>query len=140
MNTIICPYCYQHAQLVGGDVIYPHRVDLAALNFHRCAPCDAYVGCHKAGAYMVIAGKKVVSDGTLALGRLANSDLRRAKQRAHAAFDPLWQARTMGRKDAYSWLAKALGLHQDATHLGNFDLDQCRAVVEACERFNRGEA
>ena len=140
MNTITCPYCNQPAQLVTGTTIYPRRPDLASMKFHQCAPCDAYVGCHKAGAYMVVAGKKVVSDGTLPLGRLADADLRRAKQRAHAAFDPIWQGRAMGRKDAYAWLAKQMHLKADEAHIGEFDVAQCGRVVEACERFNRGEA
>ena len=140
MSAVTCPYCHQPAALVTGTAIYPRRADLASLKFHQCAPCAAYVGCHKPGDFAVVGGKKVVSDGTLALGRLANAELRRAKQQAHAAFDPLWQARTMGRKQAYAWLAKQLGLHQVAAHIGEFDVDQCMRVVEACERFNRGEA
>ena len=134
-----CPYCHQPAQLVTGAVIYPRRPDLAGLKFHRGAPCDAYVGTHRPGACAVINGKKVISDGTLALGCLANAELRRAKQQAHAAFDPLWQGRAMGRKQAYAWLTKTLGLAADEAHIGEFDVAQCGRVVEACEKFNRGE-
>ena len=140
MSAVTCPYCHQPAALVTGAAIYPRRPDLASLKFHQCAPCDAYVGTHRPGAYMVINGKKVVSDGTLPLGRLANAELRRAKQRAHAAFDPIWQSRTMGRKQAYAWLAKQLCLTADEAHIGEFDVAQCGRVVEVCEKFKRGEA
>lgn len=58
---------------------------------------------------------------------------------AHAAFDPLWQGRAMSRKQAYAWLAKQLGIQQDAVHISEFDVAQCGRVVEACEKFNRGE-
>lgn len=139
MNST-CPYYHQPAQLVTGTAIYPRRSDLANMKFHQCAPCDAYVGTHKAGAHMVIGGKKVISDGTLPLGRLANPELRRAKQAAHAAFDPIWQSRTMGRKQAYAWLAKQLRLKADEAHIGEFDVAQCGRVVEVCEQFHRGEA
>ena len=139
MNTLTCPYCHQPVQLVTGTAIYPRRPDLASLKFHRCAPCDAYVGCHKPGDYTVISGNKVISDGALPLGRLANAELRRAKQRAHAAFDPIWQGRIMGRKQAYAWLAKQLGLAADEAHIGEFDVARCGRVIEVCEKFNRGE-
>lgn len=42
-----CDYCGNDAMLVSGRAIYPHRPDLFRLNFWQCAPCDAYVGCHK---------------------------------------------------------------------------------------------
>lgn len=117
-------------------MIYPRRVDLATLKFWSCAPCRAYVGCHKAGAHMFINGKKVVSDGTTPLGRLADADLRTAKQKAHAAFDPLWthdENRSKARKREYKWLANALGINPDDCHIGEFDLDQCFKVELACD-------
>jgi hypothetical protein len=124
-----CPYCSTQAALVTGQHVYPHRPDLFGLKFWACTPCDAYVGCHKEGAWMKINGMKVVSDGTLPLGRLANAELRQAKQAAHAAFDPLWKAQGMTRRDAYSWLARQLGIRFDDCHIGMFDVDQCNNVV-----------
>lgn len=135
-----CPYCQQPAELVTGAVIYPRRPELAGLKFHQCKPCDAYVGTHKAGDYIFIGGKKVISDGTLPLGRLANAELRRAKRLAHDAFDPLWGlSGTMGRKQAYAWLARAMDVSKDEAHIGNFDVAQCMRVVEVCQAYNRGE-
>ena len=43
---VACPYCGKRAKIVTGDVIYPHRKDLADQKFHLCTPCEAYVGCH----------------------------------------------------------------------------------------------
>jgi len=125
----ICPYCQKAADLVGGDVLYPQRPDLAALKFWRCEPCMAHVGCHKAGAWMVVAGKKIISDGTLPMGRLANAELRSAKQAAHAAFDPIWKSGFLSRRAAYTWLADVLGIPFDQCHIGEFDLQRCRQVV-----------
>lgn len=120
---MICPYCNNEARLVGGDAIYPHRPDLYRLRFWQCAPCDAYVGCHK---------------GTeQPLGRLANAELRRAKMLAHAAFDPRWRTRDKKQRpktrgEAYSWLAKRLGVDRADCHIGMFDLEQCQQVVQVC--------
>ena len=124
-----CPYCYSDASLVTGKHIYPHRADLHGLMFWACKPCDAYVGCHKKHALMVIAGRRVVSDGTVPLGRLANAELRKAKQAAHAAFDPMWKEQGMSRREAYSWLAHQLGIRVDDCHIGEFNVDQCNRVA-----------
>lgn len=126
-KLVICPYCQKRAQLVGGDVIYPHRPDLAGKNFYLCDPCNAYVGCHPAKT----ATQNGVGDGTVPMGRLANAELRRAKNEAHAAFDPLWKSGAMHRKAAYKWLSKELGLTSQQTHIGMFDVAQCAAVVAA---------
>lgn len=131
---ITCPYCKAEAQLVTGAEIYRHRADLAHLSFWACFPCGAYVGCHKVGAWMYRAGKKIVSDGTLPLGRLANAELRAAKSAAHAAFDPLFKNGGMTRRAAYAWLAHKLGLSDDDCHIGAMDVEQCRLVVEIVGR------
>lgn len=112
----VCPYCYEHAELVTGAVIYPKRPELASKQFWRCAPCQAHVGCHP---------------GTMKpLGRLSDTSLRTWKMRAHQAFDPFWQAEGMTRKQAYQWLADQLGLNQEQCHIGLFDVAQCQRVVE----------
>lgn len=113
---INCDYCGKPAELVHGNVIYPHRPDLASKLIYRCIPCAAYVGCH---------------EGTeKPLGRLANSELRKAKMRAHAAFDPLWKSGGMKRASAYKWLAGQLGIEGKDCHIGMFDVDRCNRVVE----------
>lgn len=112
-----CNYCNKKAVRVGGDVIYPHRPDLAQKQFYQCAPCSAYVGCHPSTIKP--------------LGRLANAELRRAKQDAHAAFDPLWKGGAMKRTAAYKWLAESLGLPSKEAHVGMFDVATCNAVVAA---------
>lgn len=80
---------------------------------------------------MIIGKKKVVSDGTLPLGRLANAELRQAKRAAHAAFDPLWQSRRMSRRSAYAWLAQQLGIAVEDCHIGMFDTESCQRVIAA---------
>lgn len=120
---VVCPYCTCPARLVAGDVVYPHRTDLHAKRLWYCGPCRAWVGVH---------------DGTTRpLGRLANAELRRAKQRAHAAFDPLWLdsiSRREARKREYAWLARELGIENPHCHIGEFDVATCYRVVEICAR------
>ena len=128
---VVCPYCDRPAELVTGRKLYQHRPDLFPLKFWQCDPCGAYVGCHKAGAWVPELRK--TSDGTIPLGRLANAELRKAKSAAHAAFDPLWKSRAIHRREAYSWLASELGISIANCHIGMFDVDQCRAVVAAVQ-------
>lgn len=122
-TTILCDYCQQPAQLVGGATIYPYRRDLHSLRFWHCSPCGAWVGCHPGT--------------TKPLGRLADAELRIAKMEAHAAFDPRWRAkdkknRPVARTQAYNWLAKQLGIERGQCHIGLFDIETCRRVVEIC--------
>lgn len=75
MNEIltgkICPYCGKPTEYVDSSVIYGYSYGMIYL----CRDCRAYVGVHK---------------GTdLALGRLANAELREAKKEAHFYFDQI---------------------------------------------------
>jgi hypothetical protein len=71
------------------------------------------------------------------LGRLARASLRKAKQRAHAAFDPIWRGGRMSRDKAYKWLAGKLGIPKGDCHIGMFDERMC-AKVEEIMREHRG--
>lgn len=119
---VYCDYCGRRAELVDSKVIYGKDFGHKC---YLCRPCLAYVGCHK---------------GTdKPLGRLANAELREWKKRAHEAFDPLWKyGRFRGYRDAaYSWLAKRMGLPVEETHIGMFDIDQCKRVVSICRNEMR---
>ena len=109
------------AELVTGEVVHPDRPELANVPFWRCVPCGARVGCHPGT--------------TDPLGTLADLDLRRARTKAHAAFDPIWKSGRMKRRDAYSWLATRLGIPWDACHIGGFDEATCRNVVAICRKL-----
>lgn len=127
---VTCAYCNKPAELVGGEEIYPHRPDLYQKKFWRCRPCKAYVGCHKPNVGY--------GDGTRPLGRLANAELRAAKSAAHAAFDPVWQNGFVRRGSAYAWLADKLGIQPKQCHIGEFDVEQCKRVVQIVKE-NRHE-
>lgn len=118
---VSCPYCGEAARLVTGRELYPHRPDLRSKRFWMCGPCEAWVGCHEN------------SPRHAPLGRLANAELRALKSRVHAAFDPLWQRRLMTRRQAYRWLADALGIALNECHVGMFDPERCRRALELLE-------
>lgn len=113
-----CPYCGEWADKTNGRKVYPRRPDLHHLVIFACLPCDAWVGTHKNS------GKP--------LGRLANAELRKAKMAAHAAFDPLWKSGQMTRKEAYKRLSEKMGLTPDQTHIGMFDVEQCKTLILLC--------
>lgn len=116
-----CPYCKSATVLATGLDIYPHRDDLWDKNFYRCTPCGAYVGCHP---------------GTRnALGTPANFMLRRLRNAAHQAFDPLWRMHGISRTTAYHWLAEQLGIPATSCHVAWFDAPQCERVVQVMTRL-----
>lgn len=117
-KLVICPYCDQPAELVTGQDVYPHRRDLWTKRFWACDPCDARCGCH--------------GNTDQPLGRLANAELRQARMRAHAAFDPIWKRGKKGRSAAYKWLADQLGIEPKDCHIGMFDVETCGRVVSIC--------
>lgn len=117
-----CPYCKQDAELVKGEKIYGPGYPYSKKPFWLCDGCEAYVGCHP---------------GTQTpLGSPANKETRKARNAAHAAFDPIWKGKKRGRAQAYALLAKKLGLHPDRCHIGYFDTRMCEQVLKAVEEIN----
>lgn len=123
MKKVFCDYCGRRAEYVDSKIIYGKSYGMIYL----CRNCMAYVGVHK---------------GTdKPLGRLANAELRRWKKEAHAAFDPLWQrGRFRGRRnDAYRWLSEQMGIPVEETHIGMFDVEQCRRAIQIIGNAERKE-
>ncbi len=113
-----CDYCHEPAELQQGNKVYPKRDDLRRKLFWVCEPCRTRVGCH--------------SGTTKPLGRLANSKLRYWKQLAHQAFDPIWQNGDKKRSQAYRWLAREMKLDRDLCHIGLFNINECKRVIQIC--------
>jgi hypothetical protein len=128
--SVICSYCQSLAEYVDSSEVYNGR---SYGMIYLCRPCRAWVGVHK---------------GTdKPLGRLANKDLREWKIKAHAAFDPLWKAKMRqghskksARNSGYAWLAEQMGIPREACHVGMFDVEQCKQVVEICSPYLRRAA
>lgn len=128
-RVVLCDYCQREAEYIeNSSVIYGAGRDFGPV--WRCAPCGAWVGCHR---------RKSPGRWT-PLGRLANAELRKAKSAAHAAFDPMWRAKmrrdgcdqSTARSAAYRWLSAVLGIPKEQCHIGMFDVEFCRQVVRAC--------
>ena len=122
-----CPYCMKPADFFESSASVYHGRDYGPI--WNCIPCEAWVACHKGT--------------TTPLGRLADKTLRKAKIEAHAAFDPLWQAKQRkaniskghARGKGYKWLAEQLKLDPKDCHVGMFDVATCKRVVEICKPF-----
>lgn len=134
METVTCNYCNAPANLESSIKVYRRDYGLMYICSNYPA-CDAYVGVHKSN--------------NKPLGRLANKELRQWKNKAHAAFDPLWQAKykkrlkergadyrkSFARSSGYKWLANELNIDRKDCHVGMFDVDTCKRVVEICSRY-----
>ena len=115
--VVKCPYCSKKAELVSGKEIYYLREDLYHRKFWLCRSCNAYVGTFKDGKPM---------------GSLADAKLRLIRVRTHKCFDSLWQGNfyIMTRTQAYEWLAESLNINIKDCHIGLFDTEMCKKVIE----------
>jgi hypothetical protein len=65
------------------------------------------------------------------LGVPADAETKRARIRAHDAFDTLWKTGRMTRPEAYRWMQSTLGLRKDEAHVGMFDTTTCERLIDA---------
>jgi len=98
------------ADLTTGNVIYPHRPDLANKNFYKCPYCKNYVGCHPST--------------TKPLGCIPTEELKRARIKVHSKLDALWKSGKYKRSDVYKILSDHFGY---SYHNGN------TKIVAECE-------
>jgi zinc-finger-containing domain len=131
-----CSACHDCTgiQLVGIDRIYPHRQDLrqredGSTPFYWLCVCGAYCGAHR--------------DSLKPFGTPADLATRRARQDAHAAFDPLWErkmrkegiSKTKARGQGYKWLREQLGMEASKCHIGEMTAADARRVVDVCRNW-----
>lgn len=124
-----CPYCGGPVRIIDSEVVYGRSFGNWLWVCVGYPKCDSYVGCHK--------GTK------MALGRMANRELRQAKSKVHSLLDAMWKrkmdrdncSRRIARTAAYYWLATQLRIPVDDCHVGMFDLTRCAQAVEVCERY-----
>lgn len=119
LNGKECPYCGKESEFVDSKVVYNKSYGM----IYPCKPCDAYVGVHKGG--------------DKAKGSLANKELREWRKRAHSYFDPIWKnAVKVGwdkyeaRSSSYKWLSYKMSIPIYQTHIGMFDVEQCKRMIE----------
>lgn len=120
---MLCPYCNSPVKITDSKKVYSGKSYGMIYLCSSYPICDAYVGVHK--------------DTNEPLGRLANKELRKWKQKAHYAFDPLWKEQKANtRPGAYRWLAKQLGISFEDCHIGMFDIKQCKDVISICQSMS----
>lgn len=113
----VCPYCDSEVMYTSNKEIYGKSFGNG--NCYKCTNCDSYVGVH---------------DGTnIPLGRLANRELRTLKKKAHSLFDPTWKNGKKKRSQAYSDLAKKLGIPTKECHFGWFDKEMLEKAIQILE-------
>ncbi len=92
------------ANLVKGNIIYPHRPDLYNLNFYQCPDCKSYVGTHK--------------DSNKPLGSIVTKEVKNARISIHNLIDPIWKTEKIKRKKLYKKISNSLGYEY---HTGNIE-------------------
>ncbi|WP_279612270.1 zinc-finger-containing protein [Robbsia andropogonis] len=117
-TSVKCDYCGEPAMLRKfGDDGYPYSVDRKPVWI--CVPCQAWVP--------VRAGKE-----NKPAGRLANTELREAKQAVHAALEPFVERKMArdganvfeARGKALRWAAAAAGIEEEKTNFHTLSLDE----------------
>ena len=94
---IYCAVCRsdQECHEATGKDIYPHRPDLAKLEFWQCGNCGGYVGCHENS------GKP--------LGIIVSKEVKNARREIHKILDAPWQSKRITRTAMYKAVSAALG-------------------------------
>jgi len=116
---MLCDYCNSQAKWVENKKVYGCNYGKSYMIW-LCRQCDAYVGCH--------------NNTEVALGRMANKELREIKKEAKMLFiekkmQGSWKCTPSKKSEAYEWLQNALCLNKDKAHFGMFDIEQCKKVV-----------
>lgn len=124
-NAHKCIYCNQPTDLIDSIEVYQESHGL----IYRCTTCLAHVGVHKGGDQ--------------AMGTVAKKELRDLRHEAHKWFDPLWESkcsrsqikRNSARRKAYAWVAEFLKIDPVESHIGYFNIEQCKALIEECKKY-----
>ena len=113
--------------LCGGPVEHISNAEIYGRTYgsgycYRCRNCDAYVGTHK-------------NRPKIALGILADAEMRKMKMKCHDIFDNLWQIKVGNerqhyRQKCYDALANKLNIDKSACHFGYFDMAMLKQAYE----------
>lgn len=118
VGTLACGYCGQPTEFHATSEAWYGGIDRGPI--WACLRCAAWTGCHP---------------GTWnPLGSVAKKSLRRLRQRAHLAFDPIWKSGAMKRKRAYAWLSDETGIEAKRTHISMMDENECHLAEGVCLR------
>lgn len=125
----ICRYCGGVIRCIPARKVYgkaTNRLKMQGQWLYQCQNYNARVGCHR--------------DSKRPLGNVANEVLRLKRVETHQVFDAFWQRQGMTRTAAYKWLAERMELPEERAHIGGFEMDQCRKLVDICTGLDGKEA
>ena len=109
----ICPFCNGKIRYTSNAEIYGREYGNG--KYYLCKSCDAYVGVH---------------NGTnIALGVMANKEMRKLKKQCHSIFDKLWKD-NKERNGLYYKLSKIMNIDRNHCHFGHFDTDELKRALE----------
>jgi len=65
-------------------------------------------------------------------------ELYRWRVKAHKAFDKLFvgSEAIMSKREAYEYLQNLMGLSEEQAHIGNFDIEQCKELIDLLDFAN----
>ena len=118
-----CPFCRSSVSLIDSAKVFGRSEGFIYL-CNSFPECDARVRCHP---------KTII-----ALGTLADKELRKWRSLVHRKFDPLWQFGVLpSRQTAYKWLSKVMRLPLEKTHVAMFNIRQCQRAIACIKVFTR---
>lgn len=89
--------------------------------------CDRYPQCTATHSAHQRTGKP--------MGIPADKETKEWRIRAHQAFDAWWKTCYSKRQLAYLCLRLATRMKPEECHIGRFDIDQCKQVIQFCEEY-----
>ena len=121
LKPIKCNLCGGDVDLISNSQIYGKEYGSGKMYY--CNSCGAYVGTH-------------IKKPEVALGILANKEMREMKMKCHKLFDAQWiykgsaSAKRKARVHAYKCLAKKLDIPLSECNFGYFDMDMLNKAYE----------
>ena len=107
-----CPFC-------NSPVVYTSNAEIYGKEYgngkcYICKKCKAYTGVH--------------NNTNIALGILANKEMRNLKIQCHTIFDKLWK-NSKERNELYYKLSNLMNIEREHCHFGHFDLQELRQAL-----------
>ena len=107
MEGRLCPYCKI-------DTVY-------SFGYYECPQCHARVECHPGT--------------TVAMGFVANRQLREKRDEVHHVLDSLWMEGKLKRNEVYARLREKMGLTKAQCHVAKFDEGQCDKSLKCLKQI-----
>ena len=112
--------CSINVELTTNDRIYGKLYGEWPFIYY-CHDCGAAVGCH--------------CNTHNPLGRMADKETRLLRMQCHNVFDPLWKSGLLSRSAAYKWLASALNIPKEQTHISWLTKENLEVAIVLCKRY-----